>query len=385
MTLIGNLIRLNFFKNKGLKELYLAIFIMTFGESLINIFVPIYLYNKGFQIYEILVFYFLLSLFFVFFAYHGARIVAKVGNKHAILLSTPFLIFYYVGLIFIDQSVTLFFILPLFLALRMILFNYGNHLTFINNSEKEKRGREVSFLGALSLIATISAPYVGGIIASVNFSLLFIVSSFLILLSSVPLFLSSEKYEKINFTNKLLLKKAFSKEDRGNLISFGGYAGEVIVNRTVWPIFIILVVETVDRTGLVISLSMVISLFAFYAIGKLTDKMNKVKLLKIGSFLYFFGWIARIFADTSTRIIIIDSYKNLSSKILRLPWSAHSYDIAARSNYFEFIVAREIIFNLTRISFLPLLIYFFFIDFHPFLISFIFASVFSLGYGFIKK
>ncbi len=385
MMLINNIVHLKFFKNRGLRELCLAIFIMTFGESLINIFVPIYLYNKGFQVYEILAFYFLASLFFIFFAYHGARIVAKVGNKHAILISTPFLISYYLGLIFIDQSIVLFFILPLFLALRMILFNYGNHLTFINNSEESKRGREVSFLGAITLIATISAPYIGGVFASINFSLLFVISALLIIFSIVPLFFSPEKYEKINFTSNLLFKKAFHREDRGNFISFGGYAVESIINRTVWPIFIILVVETVGRVGFVVSLSMVISLLFFYAIGKITDKIDKVKLLRIGSFLYFLGWVARIFADTSTKIILVDSYKNLSAKILRLPWSAHSYDIAARSNYFEFIVIREIIFNLARIAFLPVLIYLFLIDFYPFLISFMLASLFSLGYGFVKR
>jgi len=130
---------------------------------------------------------------------------------------------------------------------------------------------------------------------------------------------------------------------------------------------------------------MLLSLLVFYFIGKLTDKVNKVRLLKIGTFLYFFAWVGRIFANSAYKVLLIDSYKNLSEKILHLPWSAHSYDLAKRSNYFEFIVSREITFNFIRILIFPILIFIFWMDFYPFIISFSIAGFSSLGYIFINK
>ncbi len=68
---------------------------MNFGESLINIFVPIYLFNQGYEIYHIIIFYFLVSFYFLVFSYSGAKLVGKIGEKHSILISTIFLITYY--------------------------------------------------------------------------------------------------------------------------------------------------------------------------------------------------------------------------------------------------------------------------------------------------
>ncbi len=268
----------------------------------------------------------------------------------------------------------------------MILFNYGYHLNYLNSSKKNERGKELALIGIITLIATAIAPYLGSIIATnINFAILFIISSIIILLGTLPLFFSKDKYEKINFTTTTLFEKIFSKNNRGNFISFSSYAVESIIGRILWPIFIIIILGTIAKTGLIVSLSMLISLISFYFIGKLTDRINKIKLLIIGTLLYFLGWLARIFAKSSYKILLIDSYKNLSEKILYLPWSAHSYDLAKQDNYYEFIVAREIIYNLIRIIILPLLIFLFWFNYHPFIISFIIASIFSLGYVFIKK
>jgi MFS family permease len=385
MSLLNNVTHLKFFKNKEFNQLYLAMFGMTLGESLINVFVPIYLFKLGFPIYQILFFYFLVSLFFVLFSYGGVWVVSKAGEKHAILISTPFLVVYYLGLVFLEELPWLFFLLPLLLALRMILFNYGYHLNFINHSERSRRGRELAFLGIITSLATILAPYLGSLLAGFSFNLAFMVSSGVILAGTVPLFFSSDKQDKIDFTSLELFRGVFSKKNRGNFISFSGYAIESIIGRMIWPIFIILILETIERTGLVISGSMLLSLGVFYFVGKLTDKVSRATLLKIGTVLYFFAWVGRIFANTAYKIFFIDSYKNLSEKVLHLPWAAHSYDIAKRTNYFSFIVSREIIFNLIRVGVLPILMLIFWWDFYPFIISFSLAGLFSVGYAFIDS
>ncbi|MCK5476652.1 MAG: hypothetical protein KAI55_01920 [Candidatus Aenigmarchaeota archaeon] len=289
------------------------------------------------------------------------------------------------GLIYINSNNLIFLLLPLLLSLRMVLFNYGYHLNFINHSQKTKRGQELATFGIIILLATVFAPYLGSIIANVNFTIVFIISSILITIGTTPLFFSKDKFEKIDFTSIGVFRKIFSKENKGNFISFSGYAIESIIGRTIWPIFLIIIVGTINKVGLLISASMLFSLLSFHFIGKLTDKVSKIKLLKIGTLLYFFAWVGRIFANTAYKILFIDSYKNLSENILHLPWSAHSYDLAKRNNYFEFIVSREIIFNFTRILVFPILIFIFWIDFHPFIISFSIASFFSLGYIFIDK
>jgi len=160
---------------------------------------------------------------------------------------------------------------------------------------------------------------------------------------------------------------------------------ETIIGRIIWPIFLIVILMTVYKTGLVVTLSMIISLSLFYFIGNLTDKYDKIKLLKIGTSLYFVAWLGRIFADSTLKIFLIDSYKNMAEKILHVPWAAKSYDLAKQRGYFRFLVGREVIFNLSRIIILPLLIFLFYFDIYPFIISFIIAAVSSIGYVFLGK
>ena len=385
MSHFNNYIHYDFFKNKELNAFYLSIAVITFGESLISIFVPIYLYMLGYSIPTIIMFYFLVSFNFVIFSYFGAKIVSRVGDKHSILLSVPFAILYYFGLLLLESNIILFYFLPFLLAFRMIFHNYGYHLNFINHSKKKKRGKELALIGIIILMATAVAPFLGGILATDHFSILFLLGAFLMVIGTFPLFFSKDKHEKINFSAKDLTRQITAKSERGNLISFSGYAMESIIGRTIWPIFLIIILQTTAKTGFIFSASMFISIFLFYFIGKITDEKNKIKLLKIGTVMYFFAWVGRIFANTSYKILFIDSYKNISEKVLYLPWSAHSYDLAMRKDCFSFIVSREIIFNASRVLFLPFIALIFWLDFNPFVISFFIAGLFSIGYVFIKK
>lgn len=383
------------FRNNELNHFYLSVAIMNFGEALINIFVPIYLFRLGYPIYTIIFFYFLVSLSFVIFSYWGAKIVSKLGIKHAILWSTPFVVLYYLGLKFLGAQPWLFFILPLLLSWRMLLYNYGYHLNFIIHSEKKDRGMAISFIGILSAVVLVLAPLIGGLIAYYSFTLLYLAGSGILILGTLPLFFTKDSYEKLSFTAGGMFGEIFSRKNRGMLISFSGYAIESVIGRIIWPIFLIIILITLQKTGLIVTLSMISSVIIFYIIGKFTDKYDRAKLLRVGTLFYTIGWIARIFANSSLKILIVDSYKNMAEKILHVPWQAHSYDLfvkqgffqvfSVQKKYFRFIVAREVVFNLARIVVMPLLILIFFIGFNPFILSFIIASIFSLGYVFLNR
>lgn len=386
MPILSNFNLPQFFQNKEMNHFYLAIALMTFAEALIELFVPIYLYNQGYLVQEIIFFYFLMSLGFVAFAYPGAKVVSKIGTKKAILYSTLFLIAYYLGLRAIEEKGWLFFLLPVLLSGRMVLYNYGYHLNYLCHSERKRRGREISFIGALSMMMYILAPLAGGAVAFyLGFTALYLMGAVILVVGTIPLFLTEDGHQELKFGLKELIKGIFSKKERKNTISFSGYAIEAIIGRVIWPIFLIMVLITVEKTGLIVTLSLGLSLAAFYAVGRITDKHDKMKLLKWGTGLYILGWLGRIFANSSLKILVVDSYKNLSEKIVQIPWGAKSYELAMKKDCFRFIVGREVVFNLSRLVVLPLLMLVFYLNFYPFLISFITAAVFSAGYMFLNK
>jgi len=375
----------SFFKNKELKHFFFSTGIIAFGQALISLFVPIYLYSLGYSIPKVIFFYFLVFLVFLIFSYTGAKIVSKIGVKHSILLSTPFLIIYFLGLNFLPKYPWLFFVLPFFSSFRDILYWYGYHSIFIKNSKKKKRGSQLSLISGFALTAAVTAPLIGGAIAGYSFTLLYVIGSVVLVLGTLPLFLSKEHYTKANFSSTGLLKKIFYKNRRRELISYSSYAIESIIGFVIWPIFLITILLTVQKTGFIVTISFISSLIALYFIGKLSDKFDRVKLFRFSTLFFALGWFGRIFANSSLKILMIDSYKNFAQIFLQIPWAAHSADLAIKEGYFNFIIRKEIIFNMTRVLTLPILMLIFYINYHPFAISFIIAGLASFGYAALNR
>ncbi len=370
-----------------MNSLYISYAIYQFAMGLISIFVPVYLYQSGYCVVDILVYFFLVSVYFLAFAFWGVKIVEKIGVKHSMLLAVPLNIIYFLGLKFIIQFPVLFFILPFFKAVKMQIYNYGFHLNFVEHSDRKKEGREVALIQMGSLLASGLAPFFGGLIIKFSsYPILFIVGSILLFVSAFPLFLTKDKHEKVQFSRQDLFGDIFKKENRGVLLNFSGYAVESWIGFILWPLFLFIILKSSEAVGAVASLSMILTLVVFYFVGRKTDGSDKEKMLKVSSVFYSVGWISRLFAYNFTSVFLVDTYKNLSMRFIQIPWSANFYEQAKKRNHFYFIVEREFIFHFARIILMPLLIAIFYFDWLPFRISFTLAAFASLFYAFsIKK
>ncbi len=378
-----------FNKDKELKQFYTSIFIRRVGMSLIGIFTPIYFYQLGYSVIQILFFYFLVSLIYLFFSYTAAKIITKIGEKHAMLLATFFDICFFIGLIFLKDFEILFYILPFVVVPALSLYWLSYHLLFTQESHGKERGREISTIGILIVIAGVIAgvitPYLGGLLAEESFQILFLISSILIILSSLPLLLSKERRPKLTFNPRKIIQDMMKKENRGNLISFSAFGVERIIDLVIWPIFIIIIVGDLEKTGFIVSVTTFLSLIVYKIIGRYSDHTNKIKLFNKGNRLYSFSLFLRVFAVTTPLILFIDSLKNMAGKILEVPLTAHTIELAKRDDYFEFIFIRENAYKLIRVIILPLLMFVFWVDFYPFIITIIIAGLFSMGYKYIHK
>jgi hypothetical protein len=99
--------------------------------------------------------------------------------------------------------------------------------------------------------------------------------------------------------------------------------------------------------------------------------------------LYFFGWVGTIFANDAVRVLFVETYKKLTERFILLPWSASFYLLIRKRAYFESVVARDIVFNLSRVILLPLIMLIFYLDVSPYAVSFLLAALFTLLYPFL--
>ena len=378
----------HFLANKEINEVYISTALLTLSQSLIAIFVPIYLITLNYHISQIILFYFLWSLYYFLLTPFLVKVIPKVGVKHTMLLSMPFLIIFYLCLGSISTNPYLIYILPLIITIHSSLFNSSFHINFVDHADRKKMGRELSWLYIFLNLMHLISPFVGGLlIYNFGFNLTYVIGACLVLISTMPLFFTKDTKNYKTFTNKELFNFIKSKETKDLKLSYFGYAIETEVQRIIWPIFIFLILKNIEQVGFITSLTMVVPIGVFYLVGRLSDQHKKTKLIKIGSILYSVGWVLRAFVNSALSFLVIDTYKNSSFSLLFTPWATKTYNLAKGKQNFMFIVAREILFNIPRLIFLPLLIVLFY--YVPtniaFFISFITAAVSSLLYSRINK
>ena len=362
--------------------MYITMALNSIAENLIAIFVPIYLWQLGYSIIQILLFFTLWAIYWILVSPLVVKLISIKGEKHTIFYSSFFLILYYLGLYYIESWPWLFYLLPLFAASRACFFWIGWHVNFVEHADRKRQGREIALIQGIAVLANFITPLVGGsIIFWLGWQYAFIIASIVLFFSVWPLLRTKDTPEKINFNVKQIIKWIFNKKHWRMNLSFFGYATEAAIGRALWPVFILVIIGSINKVGAIISFSMIASMIVLYFIGKLTDKMSRRKIIKGATVFYVIGWIGRIFADSTGFVFGIDTYKNIAGKAIDVPWSSRIYDLAKKEKYFEFIVAKEIIFRLSRILVLPILMLLFWqFGFVAFFISFGIAAVLSLLY-----
>lgn len=370
-----------FFQNKEINSLYISVFIMNVAESLMSIFVPLYLYSLGYSVITILFFFFLHHLFSTILHFPLAKVVAYFGPKPSIALSIPFLVAYYLGLRILPDFSWLFYLLPLFLTLRNIFYNLGYDLNYFQHRDRNHTGRQISFLGILSIAAGIFSPFLAGfIISTFTYAALFGTGAILLTLSVLPLFVVSRGNKKLSLKLSDIFSLFKTEGMKKTVISFSGYALESSIGRIIWPLFLLLVLENTKRVGILVSLSSLVTAIVLAVMGKLTDKHSPKKLLKVTTGIYFLGWMGSGFVSSPLTVWLAESYRKISEQFVLVPWCAAFYTLGEKKKYFAYAILRDWVFNASRVVLFPLLMAIFAWSHSPFLWSFLLASVCVLAY-----
>lgn len=373
----------HFFRHKEINEIYLSVFLMHLADGMISIFIPIYLYSLHYSLLKIILFCSLGNLFSVLISWPAIKIIGRLGAKHSMIISTPFLIIYYLGLRALPSYPYLFFLLPLIIAIRSAFYNYSFGWNFVTHSNKQKIGSNISAMELFVLLASILSPLIAGlIITQFGYGILFGFGSILLLLSIAPMLYSKEIYQQVDFKFSDIAETILNKKQRGLNLSFVGYAIESNIGRIIWPLFLIIMFSTVEKVGYVVALSTLLTIIVIAMTGKFADNLKSKKLLRLGTAFYFFGWLGSAFADSSLAALFADSYRRLAWRFVSIPWEATFYRQASIKKYLLAELARDLVFNGSRVLFLPILLLIFTINFYPFTVAFILASVFVLLYPF---
>lgn len=319
--------------SRELKIFYISISLYNFASSIIQIFVPLYLFEKGFSLSSILLFFALTQIGRFAALPLAAGLSSLYGAKKILAASFIFQIIYFLLLRKIDYfsfyfigSALIFGVMSAFLSLAYLV-----HVSKI--SPNDSRGRILGKISIYSAFTSAAGPLLGGfIIASRGFGSALLAAIILTIPAIVFLFLTPEvsKIRKINF-NLINIRKIYP-----DLIANGFYNLQSFLETVVWTIFIFIIIPQYKAIGLIQTISLLVSIIGFYLIGKWTDKFNRNKILLYGSAVTAIVGILRVAGNSFAKIFAFNVAFNFAYTMERFPWVVklqEHMDTEARTEY----------------------------------------------------
>ena len=259
-------------QNKEVDELYINLGIRAFSLGLILVFIPLFLLNLGYSLFEVFVFFTFNSIFHILALIPSAYLSSKLGLKHTIIIAQPFLITFFVLLYFLEFIPIPLILIAFFAGTYSGLFWLAFHSDFAENSDVGKKGKEVALGAIITSLFSAAAPVIGGlIIVFLDFSYLLIFVALSLLVSVIPLLLTKDKKDPVDFS----IRKIFSNRNKHHLIGYIGYGFYARGFSLFWPLILFSILGNYATLGLITTLLLVFSLFATVVFGALFDKKKK--------------------------------------------------------------------------------------------------------------
>lgn len=382
-------VHFQFFGNREVTSLYFTIALVRFALGLVTVFVPIYLWQLGYPLWQILSYFLLESLYYLIIAFLGLPFLRRLTDKSLLILSLPFFILYFIGLSFLGSYPVLFFILPMLLSLKLYFFNVGYHLNFSGASDKKDMGKELGIRFMIGSLVSLTAPFLGGLIITIlGYQSAFWVASLFLFISVIPLLYFPKRKVSAKLTAKSLIGYITEPKLIPYTLSGIGHANELLVGAIVWRLMLFLAVGSIEEFGGIISISLFASALVTFLAGAVSDNGHRKKVLIGGTVVNFFFWIVRAFVRSPLGVVFAEIGVHTAYPTLLVPWASQFYKLSKDAqNHSAFILSREVIYNLSRVCFLPVLIVAaYYLDMASFfLVAYVLAAGFSLFYFFANK
>jgi MFS family permease len=365
------------FLHTSLGKIYISESIRNIALSLIEIFVPIYLLQIGFPLWQVALYFSIACVTHILLAIPVGKLAARFGCSFSLLLGIPLSVLFFVLLSSLQTHHWPLYLLAIIGEAGSTFYWVSRHSLFARYTDDGKRGAQLGIAQGLYYVMYIGGALIGGIILSLfGIQLLIAIVSLLLCISTIPLFFIHEpKGDRMGFS----LSKLSSGQSLGTISLFVAQGVDNIVNGTLWPIYIFFnILNTFVALGFVVFLQNLFNMIASYFTGKATDG-KATRILQLGGAIDFVIQAIRFFLRTSMQVYVVDSFKGITSNLTSIPFNSVSYERANKNDIVPFIVFREMFIQSGQlIVFVALLIAL------NLKILFVFGLLYPLVYMFVK-
>jgi len=296
------------------------------------IFTGAYFYELGMPLHFILLFYGLEFGLRGALCPFGLSFFQKVGVIKAFFTASFFLILFFVGISFSEDSLIIGFSSLILAAISgAIYYPILDVLEAIYITDDKNRTKQISMgIIAGSFGRVIGAAVAGFLLTHSGFDSVVVLVSLALILSTLPFFILPEPTTNMRSVERSLDVYKFLLDDNFKKlhVPFFGLQLTIIVRAVMIPLFIFTIVEQMDHLGYLIALTLIIEkIFTLFA-GHYTDKFGTQKTTHISLWTYTSAMGAYIFlAKSPLSIFFIESYYKIVNNI---------YDSAVRSGFHSY-------------------------------------------------
>lgn len=325
----------------GVRAFYMNAFLRSMVFSLAGIFVPIYIFQIGRDVWggmssgllAVAGFYILLRLIVMVVSIPISKVIETLGFRRSVLLSNIFLGIYILALMMAERDWRFGLLAAVGAGLNIPLYWTSRFSVVSQDSRNDDLGKQISFMAIMEHVAGVLGPLAGGLMLEKwGFMTLYGTTLVILTVSVIPLFFMPHHVHR----NGVSLSGFFLwLKDRQFFHQSVAAAGRTIddyATAIVWPLVIMFIGVSFGVLGGVFSLVTLLATIMRYVSGIWFDRLHRKggyedeAMFAVAGVGQSLSWVARIFALSVGGVVLIDSvaaffgttYRNISDDYMFL-------------------------------------------------------------------
>lgn len=334
----------------NLKKYNIFTFITTFAKLLIEVFIPLILYNMNFTIKEIILFLIIKHALCTIFLPITKLVIKKKSTTFLMIISSILFTLSYIYLNFLTKNLLKLLIFTTLLSMYLTFYWVGRHTYALSIIEDKKATDNVSLYTIFTILGGLFSTYIGSIlIEKTSYLFLSIIVLFLMLISIIPLTKIKSKKE----TNEIKLITIITSFPKRNYIfTFLDQLRFVLV--TIFPLYIYLNInKSYKYIGIINIVSGLGSIIYIYILKKLMDK-NKRDYLSSSLLYLAITYTLKLLTKNNIIFLIIVFFEGIFRSVVDLITLRNTYVYSKNYTRLNYTIFTERINNIGRVIILTL-------------------------------
>lgn len=334
----------------NLKKYNIFTFVTTFAKLLIEVFIPLILYNMNFTIKEIILFLIIKHALCTIFLPITKLVIKKKSTTFLMIISSILFTLSYIYLNFLTKNLFKLLIFTTLLSMYLTFYWVGRHTYALSIIEDKKATDNTSLYTIFTILGGLFSTYIGSIlIEKTSYLFLSIIVLFLMLISIIPLTKIKSKKET-NDIKLITIITSFPK--RNYIFTFLDQLRFVLV--TIFPLYIYLNInKSYKYIGIINIVSGLGSIIYIYILKKLMDK-NKSDYLSSSLLYLAITYALKLLTKNNIIFLIIVFFEGIFRSVVDLITLRNTYVYSKNYTRLNYTIFTEGINNIGRVILLTL-------------------------------